>query len=425
MQKTPLRRQSTDARAFLRVASHVFAGLLIMTGAAYADSAPPAYHLGAMDKLHIRVAEWQTADGTIRDWSSISGDYTVGPSGEISLPFIGEMQVGGKTSGDIADEIGVELQKQFGLKDRPSAAVELAQYRPVYLSGDIENPGQYPYIPGLTVIKALSLGGGLKRADAGQRFARDYINAKGNAVVFMAQRGRLLMKRARLQAEMANKEQIDVPKELQQLPQAADLLASEAALMQSREKRLKLQLQALDDLKALLQAEVVTLAKKTDTETRQLQLANEDRDKVEDLAEKGLALSTRKISAEQRASDLEATLLDIDTASLKAKQDISKANQDEITLRNDWDNQLAQEMQDTDTELETLQLKLSTSESLMQETVAQSADAANIGADGEGVNIVYTIIRDENGQSKEIQAQENTAVLPGDLIKASAGLAMR
>ncbi len=424
MNETLLRGKPVRVTASLRCASLVLFSLCVASGGAYAESSGD-YHLGVMDKIRVRVAEWQTAEGTIRDWSSISGDYTVGSSGAVSLPFIGDMPADGKTTTEIADAIGIELQKQFGLRDRPSASVELSQYRPVYLSGDVQNPGEYPYVPNLTVIKAVSLGGGLRRADAGQRFARDFISAQGDEAVYMAERGRLVMRRARLQAELAGKDQIDMPQEMRQLPQAADLLASEAALMQSRQKRLKLQLQALDDLKGLLQAEVEALSKKTDTQSRQLVLAKEDRDKVEDLAEKGLALSARKLTAEQRAADLEAALLDIDTASLKAKQDISKANQDEITLRNDWDNQLAQEMQDTDTQLETLQLKLNTSQTLMQEAVAQSADAAHLGIDGQGVNIAYSIVREQNGQPKEIPAQENTQVLPGDLIKATAGLYMR
>jgi exopolysaccharide production protein ExoF len=378
-----------------------------------------------MDKLRVRVAEWQTAEGTVRDWSVVSGDYSVGASGDVSLPFVGDLAVAGKTTAEIADAIGVALQKQFGLRDRPSASVEIAQYRPIYLSGEVQTPGEFPYAPNLTVMKAISLGGGLRRADAGQRFARDFITAKGDAVVLMAERGRLLMRKARLQAELDGSDKIDMPAELKVLPQAADMMASEAALMQSRAKQLTLQLQALDDLKALLQSEVVTLGKKSDTQNGQLVLAKEDRDKVEDLAEKGLALSARKLTAEQRAADLEAALLDIDTASLKAKQDISKANQDEITLRNDRASQLAQEMQDTDTELETLQLKLTTSQTLMQEAVAQSADAAHLGGDGQGVNVAYSIVRDENGKPKEISADENTQVLPGDLIKVTAGLYMR
>lgn len=407
-----------------RCTALVLLSLCMISGRAYADNLP-GYHLGVMDKLHIRVAEWQTAEGTIRDWSTISGDYTVGPSGSVSVPFIGDMPAIGKTTDEIAQAIGIGLQKQFGLRDRPSASVELSEFRPIYLAGEVQNPGQYPFAPNLTVLKAISLGGGTRRADAGQRFARDFINAKGDAVVLMAERGRLLMRKARLLAEAAGKDQIDVPPELQKLPQSADLLASEDSLMKSRSQRMKTQLQALENLKVLLQSEVEALAKKTDTLSRQLDLARADRDKVESLAEKGLELASRRISAEQRASDVETNLLDTDTASLNAKQSISKANQDEDTVRNDWQNSLAQDLQDTDTQLETLQLKLSTSQALMQEAVAQSADASNLDGNGQGVNIVYTIVRDDNGQAKEITAEENTQVLPGDLIKVSAGLAMR
>lgn len=397
------------------------AALLASSSLASADD----YRLGMMDKLRIRVAEWQTADGSIRDWSVISGDYTVGPSGSISLPFVGDMPASGKTTDAIAQEIGSALQKQFALKDRPSASVELSEFRPVYLSGDVEKPGEYPFAPNLTVVKAVSLAGGLRRADAGQRFARDFINAKGDAVVYMADRARLLVKQARLRAEIANQDTIEMPKELQDKPEAKPLLDSETALMNTRKKRLTLQLQALADLKQLLQSEVETLAKKSETQTRQLQLATADRDKVEDLAEKGLALSARKMAAEQRAADTEATLLDIDTNSLKAKQDISKADQDEITLRNDWDAQLAQELQNAEAQLDELHLKLETSNSLMAEALTQSTDAARFDTSTGAASIAYSIVRDVDGKAKEIPVQENTALQPGDLIKVTAGLAMR
>ena len=134
-----------------------------------------------MDKLHIRVVEWQTAEGAVRDWSTISGDYIVGPSGSISLPFIGEMPAAGKTTAEIAAAIGEGLQQKFGLPDRPEASVELAEFRPVFVSGDVQTPGKYPYDPQLTVLKAVSLAGGLRRsADAGLRIERDFINARGN-----------------------------------------------------------------------------------------------------------------------------------------------------------------------------------------------------------------------------------------------------
>ena len=149
----------------------------------------------------------------------------------------------------------------------------------------------------------------------------------------------------------------------------------------------------------------------------------EDREKVESLAEKGLALSQRKLSLEQRVAELQAALLDIDTASLKAKQDASKAAQDETNLRNDWDAQLAQDLQNTEAELETLQLKLGTSRDLMAEALLQSAEAAQSKDNTEDAVIAYTIIRERDGKPTEIPADENTAVLPGDVIKVQANLA--
>ncbi|WP_296431985.1 MULTISPECIES: polysaccharide biosynthesis/export family protein [unclassified Rhizobium] len=415
--------QAGRSRA-LRSGVAVAAGLSAFLLSSFIASADD-YRLGTMDKVKIRVAEWQTADGTIRDWSVVSGDYTVGPSGSISLPFVGDLAASGQTTDAIAKQIGMALQKQFALKDRPSASVELSEFRPVYLSGDVEKPGEFPFAPNLTVAKAVSLAGGLRRADSGQRFARDFINAKGDAVVYMADRARLLVKQARLQAEIDNKDSFEIPAELKDKPEARALVDSENALMNSRKKRLTLQLQALDDLRALLQSEVETLAKKTQTQTRQLELATADRDKVDDLAEKGLVLSARKMTAEQRAADLEAMLLDIDTNSLKAKQDISKANQDEITLRNDWDAQLAQEKQSADAQLDQLNLKLTTSNSLMAEALTQSTDAARFDTSTGAASIAYSVIRDVDGKPKEIPVQESTALQPGDLIKVTAGLAMR
>jgi exopolysaccharide production protein ExoF len=399
------------------------AGLSILIGSSgFARAAD--YQLGTMDKLRIRVAEWQTAEGAIRDWSVVSGDYTIGPSGSLSLPFVGDLPASGKTTDAIAQEIGAALQKQFGLKDRPSASVELAQFRPVFLTGDVENPGEYPFAPNLTVVKAVSIAGGLRRADAGQRFARDFINAKGDAVVYTTERNRLIARKARLQAETSKSDTIEMPDELKDLPEAKALLASEMALMNTRKKRLTLQLQALDDLKSLLQAEIESLGKKTETQTRQLELAKEDRDKVENLAEKGLALSARKMAAEQRAADTEATLLDIDTNILKAKQDISQANQDEITLRNDWDAKLSQELQDTESELDTLNLKIATSDALMSEALAQSNDASRFDPQN-AASISYSIVREIDGQSKEVPVTENSTLQPGDLIRVTAGVAMR
>ncbi|WP_281414491.1 polysaccharide biosynthesis/export family protein [Rhizobium sp. ARZ01] len=394
---------------------------LLQGGPARADD----YRLDVLDKLRVRVVEWQTAEGAVRDWSALSGDYAVGASGQISLPLVGELPVAGKTTAEVAAEIGERMQKLFALRDLPSASVELAQYRPIYVAGEVQSPGEYPFAPSMTVLKAISLGGGLRRGEAGQRFARDFIRADGDSSVLVAERNRLLVRRARLQAEIANREKINPPAELKDAPDLALLVESETALMESRDRKQKVQLAALADLKTLLQNEIDALAKKSETQARQLSLVEDDLKKVDSLAEKGLTISSRKLSLEQRVADVQASLLDIDTASLKAKQDASKASQDETNLKNDWDAALAQELQNTERELEAVTLKLATSQKLVSEALLQSAEAAAMKEDGSGADIAYVIMREKDGRATEVPATETTAVLPGDVIKVQLNMAMR
>lgn len=396
-------------------------GIAGTAGAADQDG----YHLGVMDKLRIKVAEWQPGDGTVRSWDAVSGDYTVGPTGALSLPFVGDLPAAGKTTAEVAKAIGEQLRSQFALRNLPSASVEIAEFRPVFLAGDVHTPGEYPYAPNLTVLKAVSLAGGLRRSDAGQRFARDFINARGDADVYDRQRDRLVARRARLLAEIAGDAEIALPSELKNVPNADQLIASEAALMKSRRQRYELQLKALADLKTLLETEVQSLAQKSATQKRQLQLVDEDRKKMARLTEQGLATASRRLTSEERAADLESNMLDTDTAALRARQDISKANQDEINLRNDWEADRAKELQDTEAELEKLGLQLGTSRQLMSEALAQSAEALKFDPSGKDAAIRYVVIRDDGNGPKEIVVSENDRLQPGDVVKVASELLMQ
>ncbi len=93
--------------------------LLMATPVLVQQAQTEPYRLGTMDKLRVRVAEWQSAEGAFRDWSAVSGDYGVGPAGTISVPFVGELAVAGKTTEDVATAISDGLQQKLGLPDRP------------------------------------------------------------------------------------------------------------------------------------------------------------------------------------------------------------------------------------------------------------------------------------------------------------------
>jgi exopolysaccharide production protein ExoF len=395
--------------------------VLLAVVAAAAPARAAGYQLGTLDKLSIRVAEWQTAQGSVRDWASINGEYTVGPAGTISMPFIGEMEVKGKTTADVATAISEGLQQKFGLLDQPAASVEVAEYRPIFVSGDAETPGRYPFLPGLTVLKAVSLAGGARHSnDLGGRFLRDYINARGDYQVQASKRIALIAARARLVAEAAGDEKIDFPKELAETEEGKKLMADETAFRKTRETKLNVQLKALEDLKKLLQQEVASLAQKMETQQRQADLSKEELKSVGKLSEQGLAVNQRVLSVEQRTADLEGKLLDMETASLQAKQDISKADQDAASLRNDFASEVAQTRQQVESDLTAVNLKMGMYHDLMAEA-AQNDPLA--GRDpSEALQISYSIVREADGKTTEIPAEENTAVLPGDVVKVRVSL---
>lgn len=391
-----------------------FAGLAALLVATSAQAGE--YQLGSQDKLTIRVVEWQTVEGTFRDWSAVSGDYTVGPSGKLSLPFIGETPATGKTTAEIAETIGKTLQEKFGLSDRPEASVEVAQYRPFYISGDIQTPGQYAYAPELTVLKAISIAGGLRRgADAGARAERDVITAKGSYDVLSDEQLRLMVARTRIDAELAGKSEVVAPQEIASLPQVADMVADQTAIMAARQKKVSLRLEALDNLKKLLESEIQSLGQKTETQKRQAELARKELSGIGSLAQKGLVANARVLSTERAIAETEGKVLDLETAILRAKQDISKAEQDAIDLRNDTESELAVERQKVVAELNAVALKARTQKGLIAEAVGLAPAA--MAAAGDGQSLSYVLVRKTGDETKEITAAEDTPVLPGDVIK--------
>ncbi|RVA45594.1 sugar ABC transporter substrate-binding protein [Mesorhizobium sp. M7A.F.Ca.US.001.01.1.1] len=374
------------------------------------------YRLGSQDKLTIRVAEWQTVEGTFRDWSAVNGEYTVGPSGTLSVPFAGELPASGKTTSEIATAIGEALQKKLALSDRPEASVEMAQFRPFYISGEVQNPGQFPYVPDLTVLKAISVAGGIRRnADYGPQLGKDLVTAKGNFDVSDDQRIRLIVRRARIDADMAGKASFDVPKEVEGDPRLPAIVADEMTILTADQKALKLKLEALDDLKGVLESEIESLQKKIVNQQQQVDLAQQQLASIGPLAQKGLIANARLLDSRQSVADLQGKILDYETAILTAKQSISKAKQDAIDAQNTLSSNLATARQQTEADLNEAALKANMQKGL----IAQAPDPATVAAmtNDQQPALLYSLVRNVDGKTSEIAAKEDTLVLPGDVIK--------
>lgn len=133
-------------------------------------SAPAGnYRVGAGDKLHIVVQDLQSANG----------DYTVEDSGAISLPYIKQVDVAGKTYREIEQGIAASLLRQGIMTGDPVVNVGPVELRPFYVVGEVNKPGQFEYRQGMTVLAAISAAGGYTyRAQTGKVAVTRVVNGK-------------------------------------------------------------------------------------------------------------------------------------------------------------------------------------------------------------------------------------------------------
>lgn len=129
-------------------------GSLIVRPAGAVD--PPStgeaadYRLGVGDR--IRLTTFRHED--------LSGEFELDGRGFFSMPLVGQVYAYGRTARQLEHEIELALQSG-GYLVEPQVGVEVLNYRPVYVLGEVQAPGSYPYVDGLTVESAARLAGGL------------------------------------------------------------------------------------------------------------------------------------------------------------------------------------------------------------------------------------------------------------------------
>jgi protein involved in polysaccharide export with SLBB domain len=106
------------------------------------------YRLGVGDKLKIQVYGEQDLE--------LESQLT--DAGTITYPLLGEIKALGLTIGELSALITEGLEGRY-LVD-PKVTINIIEYRDFYINGEVQKPGAYPYVPGLTVHKAVSIAGG-------------------------------------------------------------------------------------------------------------------------------------------------------------------------------------------------------------------------------------------------------------------------
>lgn len=115
-----------------------------------------AFHQSLTD--HYRLDSGDQLRVTVFGQEDLSNTYLVDQSGYITMPLIGNVVARGRTTEELAVDMQVQLRKGF-LRD-PDVSVEIAQYRPFFIMGEVNSAGQYSYVAGMTAQTAVAIAGG-------------------------------------------------------------------------------------------------------------------------------------------------------------------------------------------------------------------------------------------------------------------------
>ncbi|NMN73148.1 polysaccharide biosynthesis/export family protein [Rhizobium sp. 57MFTsu3.2] len=363
-------------------------------------------------RIRLTLVQWMPTKGSYEQWTAVGGDYTVSDEGTIIVPLLGAISVENKDEAALASAIAKALKERIGLVDEPAASVEIIKYPPIYVMGDVKNPGEYEFRTGMTVLQALALGGGELQAPDTTASPEVVIKLVGDAKEIDDSIMRTAAKIERLEAEMAGQTTFQSKQE----PNDAVAIAvgrQEEAIFSARANELSRQTKSLTALRDLLSSEIGVLEEKMKSTDANINSAQQQLDSTIALVERGALVATRQAEAERTMRSYQDTRLDLTVLIMRARQSISQTTRDLEGLADRRQTEIASTLQTERALMSSLQLKKATAQKVLMETLSSGASLEPAGKP----KIEYMIVHNNGGKSTETLATETTSMAPGDVLK--------
>ncbi|PDT17898.1 exopolysaccharide biosynthesis protein [Rhizobium sp. J15] len=398
-------------QSFLRTMFAISA-LILLAGAAppaLADSAP----LAPQTKIRVTIVQWMQSKGQYERWDALGGEYSVADDGTVSLPFIGSISVGNLKDTDLTNEIGKRLQEKIGLVQAPAVSIEILEYPPIYVVGDVTTPGQYSFHPGLTVLQSLAMSGGPRRAKEQEETQSIQIVGELREIDHSILRSTARL--ARLQAEMDGANDITFDQATGADQQfAAAIYNQERIIFRARANAVERQARAFTELRDLLTTEISTLEEKLTGADDIIKTVEDQLASVKSLVQKGLTVSSRQMDLERLLTTYRSDKLDLVTAVMRGRQAVSEATRNLEGLYDARRSEVATEAQSERANLDQFKLKRETLQKLLITDLGSNDGVKNLVVD---LPLTFSVTRRSEGQINQFEASETTVLVPGDVVR--------
>lgn len=364
------------------------------------------YRLGVQDRLRVHVHEWPI----------LTGEFVVGANGSLILPLIGVVQAKGLEPSQLAIHISNRLRERAKLSVAPDATVDVAQYRPFYILGGVERPGEYSYRPGMLVVNAVAIAGGMFRpprtSDWG--FERDTINGRGELRLSAVRRDELAARELRLKAEAEGLEVFPpVPPTLS--ASAIRFVEDERLLFNARSDRHRNQSSAYGETIKLIEAEIKSLEAQIGAARKQEESVAKELEDTRGHVARALVPAPRLLPIERTLAQIEREMKEIMTQIMRARQLINSTKILRDTLRDERRSMALTELQALEVQRKELDERIETASRLVSGSQVALSSAEEPGE--AAATAAYIIVRQRNNLATEFPASETTVLEPGDIVK--------
>jgi exopolysaccharide production protein ExoF len=386
---------------------------LVLSSVMAGQSCWADYLLAPDDNVTVRVYEWP----------DLNGDFKIGPDGRISFPLIGNVSASGMTTSELETAVGAKLTEQARLKVSPSIAVQIKEFRPFFIVGDVQKPGAYPFHPGLTVLQAVGVAGGFFRfSDPGLlRLERDAILHRGDLAILKGKLKALTVRGGRLEAERNGTPDISFPDEEaldRKDPKVASLILRETLLFQTRKNDLAKQLAGLDDLQNLYRGEITALQSQIESEKKQAQLVQKELDELRGLAARGLAANPRLFLVERTIAEIEGSERNLEANVMRARQGIAQAAQQAEAAKVKFRERVDTESDAAASEIRDTRARIETTGQLVMEAEQTAPVAIARRLRDTGAVPSYKVSRRKTDNTTEdLELASHDLIEPGDVIQ--------
>jgi hypothetical protein len=265
------------------------------------------------------------------------------------------------------------------------------------------------------VLKAVTLAGGIARIEPVLGQERNFYLARSAAMVLSKELRFLEARRDRLAAEVARSE-ITAAKDSPDLPSVSKFREGEAAIFEARNQLLDQQLAFLDKAEAALEDAIDVLEQKLTTNDEQLRVGREELRREEDMVEQGLATRVRLFDRVRYVGEVESRVLDIERSILSTQQNLRDIEEERIVLEAKQAETAVTELQEVTAKIVQAEAKLDGEYALMSAALGEDVTLESLHARSVGTP-EFWVTRTREGETRQFQAENDTAILPGDVVE--------